>query len=391
MAFHGTAKRFDRVRVRETMIYRGLLFLLAVFSLSAGAQQRSRFDLWDRNKDGKLTKEELPPNAQRNFERVDTDKSGGISLEEHNAFTKQRPQPQKGNPKEAQPVGTAEKIPDIDYAGDGNPRQTLDLYLPKERAEDAAPLPLVVFIHGGGWQNGNKSGGGRKVAEFVASGEYAGASIGYRLSGEAQWPAQIHDCKAAIRWLKANAKKYHLDPDRIAVWGTSAGGHLVAMLGVSQNVEGLEGDIGEHTDQSSSVKCVVNFFGPSELLTMGDHPSKIDHNAPNSPESKLIGGVVPDNPEKAKSASPTTHASKDDAPTLIVHGTEDPAVPYPQSTALKKKLEEVGVPAVLLTVKGGGHGTGFGPSVNEAVKTYLENQLLGKEKTVSDGTVEAGK
>ncbi|MCB1079564.1 MAG: alpha/beta hydrolase, partial [Verrucomicrobiae bacterium] len=270
-----------------------------------------------------------------------------------------------------------------------NPRQKLDLFLPEKPASEG-PLPVIVFIHGGGWKNGDKSSGGGKVAPLVATGKYAGASIGYRLSDEARWPSQIHDCKAGIRWLRAHAKEYGLDPDRIAVWGTSAGGHLVAMLGVSQGVEGLEGEIGSNLDQSSRVTCVLDFFGPTELLTMGDHPSTIQHNSPESPESKLIGGALQEHPDRAKSASPIEHVTQDDAPTLIVHGTEDPLVPFPQSVDFEKKLEAAGVPVILMTVEGGGHGKGFGPSVNTMAEAYLAKQLLGESREVADTKVKAG-
>src|SRR6185437_7517091 len=168
----------------------------------------------------------------------------------------------------------------------------------------------------------------------------------YRLSGEATWPAQIHDCKAAIRWLRANAAKYGLDPDRIGVTGASAGGHLAAMLGLGGGVAALEGDVGPHTGVSSRVKCVVDQFGPSDLLAMADHSSRIDHNAPDSPESKLIGGALQENKEKARAASPITYISRDDPPFLILHGTEDPLVPFNQSERLAEALKTVGVPCV---------------------------------------------
>ncbi|MGH7202399.1 MAG: alpha/beta hydrolase fold domain-containing protein, partial [Planctomycetaceae bacterium] len=141
---------------------------------------------------------------------------------------------------------------DVPYAGTDNPRQRLDVLLPKEPAGEK-PLPVVVFIHGGGWRNGAKERGLRELVPLVESGEYVGVTIGYRLSGEAKWPAQIHDCKAAIRWIRANAAKYHFDPDRIGVVGTSAGGHLVALLGTSGGVEALEGNLGSHDEAGSRV------------------------------------------------------------------------------------------------------------------------------------------
>jgi acetyl esterase/lipase len=326
----------------------------------------------------------VPEPVRRNFDRVDTNRDGFISREEDAVVRRNRPEAKgKASNPPRLPEGV-KKLADLDYAGTGNPRQTLDLFLPENPAS-AGPLPVVVFIHGGGWQNGDKSGGGGRVAPLVATGRFAGASIGYRLSGEAQWPAQIHDCKAAIRWIKAHAAEHGLDPDRIAVWGSSAGGHLVAMLGVSDGVADLEGSIGAHTDRNAKVKCVVDFFGPSDLLTMGGK-----HNDAGSPESKLIGGPVQENPDKAKSASPASHVTPDDSPFLIVHGDADSLVPHDQSTVLETKLEAAGVPAVLITVEGGGHGQGFGPSVEKAVTAYLGQQLLGESGAVADGSVKAG-
>ena len=367
-----------------------LLPLLPTLLLHAQAPA-TPFDRWGRNRDGKLSKEELPEPLRRNFERVDTNGDGFLSREEDAAVRRNRPQGTPGQGakgRSAVPEGV-KKIADIDYSGAGNPRQMLDLYLPEERENDS-PLPVIVFIHGGGWQNGDKSTGGTKVAPFVATGKYAGASIGYRLSDEAQWPSQIHDCKAALRWIKAHAKEHGLDPERIAVWGTSAGGHLVAMVGVSNGVAELEGTIGEHTDQNAKVKCVLDFFGPAEMLTMGDHPGKFDHNSPQSPESKLLGGPVQEVPDKAKSASPVAHVTPDASPFLIVHGDEDPTVPYAQSVTLEKKLEAAGIPTILITVEGGGHGQGFGPAVNAVVTSYLEQQLLGESRELADKRVKAG-
>ena len=180
---------------------------------------------------------------------------------------------------------------DLDYAGDDNPRQKLDLFLP-ENPESDRPLPLVVWIHGGAWRSGDKKSGHQRIARFVETGKYAGASIAYRLSGEKIWPAQIHDCKAAIRWLRASAEKHNLDPDRIAVWGSSAGGHLVAMLAVAGNAGELEGKVGKHLDASSAVTCAVDYFGPTEFTEMNKFPSKMDHDAADSPAATLAWTVV---------------------------------------------------------------------------------------------------
>lgn len=371
--------------MKKSLAARCIILLLFT---SLQGQSQDRFAEWDKDKDGKLVKEELPLPLQKNFARVDRNQDGFISREEDEAV-RGKGGPGKGK-KDPATADSITRVENLDYVGTGNPRQALDLFLPKDHSGDSEPLPLIVFIHGGGWAKGDKASGGRRITEFVESGDYVGASVGYRLTDEAQWPAQIHDCKAAIRWLRANAAEYGIDPDRIAVWGTSAGGHLVAMLGVTGDVAGFEGEVGSNLDTSSEVTCVVNFFGPSELLTMSDHPSRIDHDAPDSPESKLVGGTLQENPDIAKNASPIHWVSAADEPSLIVHGTKDELVPYPQSVDFEKALEKAGVTTVLLTVEGGGHGGGFGPAVDAAVKDFLNHHLHGKDSELDDKTIAAG-
>jgi acetyl esterase/lipase len=179
---------------------------------------------------------------------------------------------------------------------------------------------------------------------------YAAASINYRLSQQALFPAQIEDCKAAIRWLRANAKKYHLDPRHIGVWGASAGGHLVALLGATGGVKDLEGEEG-NLDQSSRVQAVVDWFGPTDFATIGKGLSD-----PKSPVSRLIGGSPQENKEKAAKASPITYVGKDAAPTLIMHGDKDNLVPISQSEELAAALKKAGVEVTFQVVKGNGHG-----------------------------------
>lgn len=275
---------------------------------------------------------------------------------------------------------------DVPYAGTKNPRQTLDLLLPRA-PKGNRPLPLVVNIHGGAFRAGDKSMGVRELADLVEGGHYVVATINYRLSGEATWPAQIHDCKAAIRWLRANAARHGIDPDRIGVVGTSAGGHLAAMLGTGGGVAELEGDVGTHTDVSSRVTCVVDQFGPSDLLAMADHPSRIDHNAPDSPESRLIGGALPENKDKARAASPITYVSRDDPPFLILHGTEDPLVPLNQSERLAEALEAAGVPCYFARVVGGGHGQFRRPGVGVRIRQFLDKYLREQPIEVSDAPI----
>ncbi|MDQ3622335.1 MAG: alpha/beta hydrolase [Verrucomicrobiota bacterium] len=268
---------------------------------------------------------------------------------------------------------------DLPYAGTDNPRQTLDLYLPKQRAGDR-PLPVIVFIHGGGWRGGNKAGGGGKLIPYVASGEYAAVSAGYRLSGEAPWPAQIFDCKAAIRWIRGNAKQYGLDPQRIAVWGTSAGGHLVSLLGTSGDVKELEGDLGAHTGDSSRVTCVVNYYGPQNFFTMV-RPDGGSGNAASA-VTGLFGGPVKEKADAAKAASPVTHVTSDDPPFLTAHGTKDPTVPYGQALEIDAALKKAGVASSLIEMTGGGHGF-RSDKLDARVKQFLDLHLRGVKAEIA--------
>ena len=259
---------------------------------------------------------------------------------------------------------------DVPYVSGGHERQKLDLYLPKEHGE---MRPLVIWIHGGAWLGGSKEY--CPAARLVKDG-YAVASINYRLSQHAIFPAQIEDCKAAVRWLRAHAAEHGLDPKRFAVWGASAGGHLAALLGTAGDVKDF--DRGENLDQSSAVQAVVDFFGPTDLLKMGEQsgPERAsDHNSADSPESRLIGGAVQLNPKRAKQASPITFVSKKDAPMLLVHGTVDPVVPAEQSRSLYNALVKKKVPAKLHLVEGAGHGKGFGEKEAAAVKDFLAQYL----------------
>ena len=278
------------------------------------------------------------------------------------------------------------RINDIDYVGDANPRQTLDLYVPETKTE--SPHPVVLWIHGGAWRKGSKDRPGRALK--AAGLNCAIVSINYRLTSEKSWPAQIHDCKAALRWVKANAKKYHLDAERIVVWGGSAGGHLVAFLGTTQNHPDLDGKLGSHTEQSTSVKGAINFFGPTDFLVMNHQGSSMDHNAASSPEGQLLGGEVSTLKARAKIASPFHQVSSDDAPILTVHGTKDPLVPYLQGKALDDKLDALKVPSVLLTVLDGRHGRGFGPSVDKAVINFLKHHFFDEALKLKDSSANAG-
>jgi len=361
------------------MNIRSTLHTLALIA-AATTVQADLFSDWDKDRNGKLTRDELPVPLQRNFAAADTNHDGFISREEDRNI---RERNRTGQP--ARPARVDVKtIPDIPYADTDHPSQRLDLFLPQSRTSDK-PLPVIVFIHGGAWHAGNKSSGRGSVMPYVTSGQYAGASVEYRFSQEAKWPAQIHDCKAAIRWLKAHAKEHNLDPGKIAVWGGSAGGHLVAMLGVSGDLKELEGNLGKHLDQTSRVTCVADFFGPTNLLTMGDFPSTMKHNAADSPESELIGGAVQEHQDKARSASPFFHVSRDDAPVFIAHGTADPLVPFNQTEIFETALKQAGVPVYVQVIEEGGHGGFEGPKLNARLKAFFDKYLLGSGAVIETG------
>lgn len=273
---------------------------------------------------------------------------------------------------------------DIPYAATDNPRQRLDLYLPDKPGSNR--LPVIVFLHGGGWRYGDKASGAAHLMPFVRSGEYAGVSAGYRLSDEAIWPAQIHDSKAAIRWIRANADKYGLDSRRIAVWGRSAGAHLALMLGVSSDVPELEGDLGRHTDMTSAVSGVVNFFGVTDIPALIGQPSDIDRADPLAPEARLIGRALPGNADAARAASPMTYLTPNDAPVLTLHGTADNIVPYDQAVRLDRALTQAGVPSYFISVTGARHG-GFPEEAIGRVRDFFSKILLGNDVEIPTGTL----
>lgn len=268
---------------------------------------------------------------------------------------------------------------DVEYGRAGQRALKLDLVFPKQPSEK--PRPAIVFIHGGGWHGGDKALGIGQVARFAASGQYVGVSVGYRLSKEAIWPAQIHDCKAAIRFLKVNAKLYNIDPERIGVWGSSAGGHLVSLLGTSGGVKELEGECGS-PGQSSRVACVVDFCGPSDFMAIG----KLTGGEAPAAVGQLLGGPIAEKQEAAKAASPVTYVTKDDPPFLIVHGTKDNTVPLEQAESFHAALKQAGVDVTLVKIEGGGHGVG-GVEVARRVQAFFDKHLRGEKVEVSGETI----
>lgn len=245
------------------------------------------------------------------------------------------------------PAG-ARVLRDLSYVTNGHSRQKLDLYLP------ASPKgPLIVFIHGGGWFSGTKEQ--VEGVGLLALG-YSIASLDYRFSSDAVFPAQIEDCKAAIRWLRAHAREYGYDPQRLGAWGASAGGHLTALLATTGHSR--EFNVGEHLDQSSAILCGIDLFGPADLPAY-QPPSNnpmLQRSGSESIFVRLLGGPVEQMLELARKASPVTWVSKNSVPLLIMHGTADPLVPLEQSQRLADKLKAAGVAVTLDVVKDGGHG-----------------------------------
>ncbi len=266
-----------------------------------------------------------------------------------------------------------EVIRDVKFGEGGGRPLRLHVIRPKEAPEE--PLPVVVWVHGGAWRAGSRDSGIGRLVPLVRRG-YFGVSIEYRLSGEAQFPAQIEDCKAAIRFLRAHAEEYKIDPDRIGVWGSSAGGHLVALLGTSGDVEELEGK-GGWPDQSSRVNAVCDWFGPTDFLQMIGTEGNIDRRSPNAPEALLIGGPIREHKEKVALANPITHVSADDPPFLIMHGDQDRTVPINQSELLHEALKAAGVDVTYQVIEGAGHGFG-GSEILQTVNDFFDKHLKAK-------------
>lgn len=347
-------------RIAETLSF---LFLAAVFTPPLVAQAvkqeagRNAFDEWDKNKDGFVSKDEFPSRfPDQRFAQVDTNQDGKISKMEDQAFrdrgTRAR-QAAPGRERQPLPQDLAAKVTsyrNLVYEKVGDRELPLDLYVPKKADGE---LPLVIWIHGGGWKGGSKNGIGSCVR--VLEHGFALASVEYRLSGEAKFPAAIEDCKAAVSYLRLHAKKYGLNAEQIGVWGSSAGGHLVALLGTTNDSDVFN----THPvckKASPRVQAVCNWFGPTDFLRMNDFPSTIDHDSPTSPESLFIGAPIQENKDLVARANPITYASESDPPMLLMHGDKDRLVAFNQSELLHAALMAAGVESELYKVVNGGHG-----------------------------------
>jgi acetyl esterase/lipase len=270
---------------------------------------------------------------------------------------------------DAFPIGTVLKG-NIQYNNDTLPKHLLDIYLP---ANATGKLPLVIFIHGGGWLSNDKYADmgymKKTIAEIISSG-YALASIDYRFSTQAVFPAQMQDCNSAISFLYDNADKYGFDRTRFAVMGFSAGGHLASLVGLSKNND-ISGFFVPATNKSFSFRAVVDFYGPAELILF---PGSNDE---KSPEALLIGAAPLNRPDLAKAASPVTYVDKNDPPFLIIHGEKDELVSPNQSRLLSAWLNVSGVQNELIIVKDAPHfGVMFdSDEVRNKVINFLRTHL----------------
>ncbi len=259
-------------------------------------------------------------------------------------------------------------IRNIEYARAGNLSLKMDLYLP---AGPEGETPVILSIHGGGWHSGSKEASpGTDFAQYG----YAVAAINYRLIGQGTFPANIQDCKAAVRWLRANGGGYGLDTRRIGVWGASAGGHLAALLGTSGGVAELEGDLG-NAGYSSRVQAVVDYFGPTDLSKW--RPTVDPAVNTDLSESRMMGFDVVRYPERAARGNPITYISKDTPEFFIAHGRSDPLVPVTQSELLHAALCKAGVPSRLRIIPGAGHSV-LGLKLDDEVRAFFDRCLRGR-------------
>ena len=239
---------------------------------------------------------------------------------------------------------------EINYAGNKDMAQTMDIYVPLHKKSEKLPVIVTIFGTNDLWGKGDKMwAGDSPFLSYLLDGNYACVKINYRLSTEAQWPAQLYDCKAAIRYLKANAKKYGIDKNKIGVWGHSAGGHLAAMIGLTSASKALEGDVGYYKKENGSVACAVDADGPTDFESL----KSVEEEYKNSP---LFKSFFNNDMEAVKLASPITHADGSCIPFFIYHGVKDKAVSVKQSEELYDKLTKKGAKEIyFLKITDGGH------------------------------------
>jgi acetyl esterase/lipase len=253
----------------------------------------------------------------------------------------------------AAPAGAQQPVPpnvllerEVLFATAGDTPLRLDLAMPNGKE---GPFPAIVCIHGGGWVGGDRRQMAMTIGVLAARG-YVAVSPDYRLAPGGRFPAAVEDCKAAVRWLRAHARAYKVDPNRIGVMGLSAGAHLACMLGVTDKADGMEGT-GGNPEESSRVQAVVSFFGPTDLTRPDFRKDAQEENL-----VPLLGGTLAEKPEAYRRASPIRYVTEKAPPFLFLHGSEDRVVPLEQSRAMVARLRQAGVTARLEVVEGEGHG-----------------------------------
>jgi len=265
----------------------------------------------------------------------------------------------------------------IDYVGDGDPRHKMDVYIPEGITQ---PTATIVFVHGGGWRKGSKEATMRHCQELYEA-DYIVVGINYRLSQDSVFPAQIYDCKAAIRYLKSNASTYFIDTCNIGVTGTSAGGHLVALLGTTTGDSKLEGLHLGNPGVSSDVHAVADFFGPTNFLLMDARvPSSCKepmiHSVKDSPESLLLGCLISTCPQKVAMANPIHYIDDNEPPFRIYHGEQDCLVSPHQSQLLHDGLKINKQESELILYADGGHGDFIDASVRQDMVEFFDQVLI---------------
>lgn len=312
----------------------------------------------DKNADGKLAKDETRGLMQRFFDRNDENKDGFLDKKELRALAKRlaqrgqqrrRPQGPRTDKLLEDAPDDVTIVPDIRYREGESDAWQLDLVMPKTKSEK--PRPGIVFVHGGGWRSGDKRSGTflNGAIEYAQKG-YVCITVNYRLTGEAPFPACVHDVKNAVRWFRANVKKYNLDPERIGAYGNSAGAHLACMLGLVRKEAGLEGD-GPFQDQSSLVQAVCVSATPTDFLLFDGGLDRMAR------PGGLFEGPADTLEKRGKAASPVTHIREDAPPFLLVHGTKDSLVNVKHGDTFVEALKKSGAKDVTyIRVDGAGHG-----------------------------------
>jgi len=262
------------------------------------------------------------------------------------------------------------KTDDIAYAAVDGRELLLDVYLPNAVSNP----PLIVYVHGGAWRGGSKEM--PPIAALVEDG-FAIASLDFRLSGEAMFPAQIHDIKAAIRYLRGNSTRFGYDASKLAILGSSSGGHLVALMGVTNGHDALEGDLGDYLNQSSDVQAVVSYYGASNLTSILAQSTPHGLRVRVPALDLLIGGQPEDVESMARLASPVFHVDANSAPLLMLHGDQDPQMPINQSHELHNAYKQLNLAVEFEVVHGAAHGgeAFYNAASNAIVKSFLDKHL----------------